>query len=140
MLEWHDSELVAIDAASVREGAILLDAYVYRKVEKAGDTAVEGGNQRVKISVPSMRFQDLLPEMPTHIYRGVLLLGGVAHNDLVRLPMRFDGEFKLILTVLDEGRELLFSGTGIAIEADGEFQFVETVPFDPFHLESVREE
>jgi hypothetical protein len=132
MLEWHDSELVAIDAASGSEGAILLDAYVHRKVEEAGDTAVEGGNQRVKISVPSMRFQDFVPEMPTDIYGGVLVLGGMEHHDLVRLPMRFEGEVRLILTMLDDGRELLFTGTGIAIEADGEFRFVEMVPFDPF--------
>jgi hypothetical protein len=50
-MERHDSELVAIDAASASEGAVLLDAYVHRKVEEAGDTAVDGGNQRVKISV-----------------------------------------------------------------------------------------
>lgn len=55
-MEWHDSELVAIDAASTTEGEILLDAYVHRKVEEAGDTAVEGGN-----SESSMRFEDLVP-------------------------------------------------------------------------------
>jgi hypothetical protein len=115
-MEWHDSELFAIDAASASEGAILLDAYVHWKVEEAGDTAVEGGNQRVKISVRSMRFQDFVPEMPTDIYRGVLVLGGMEHNDLVRLPMRFEGEVRLILTMLDDGRELPVSGTGTAIE------------------------
>jgi hypothetical protein len=74
-MELHDSELVAIDAALASEGEILLDAYVHRKLEEAGGTAVEGGNQRVRISVPSMRFQDLVPEMPTDIYDGVLVLG-----------------------------------------------------------------
>jgi len=129
---WHDSELVAIDAASATEGEILLDAYVHRKVEKAGDTAVEGGNQRVRISVPSMRFEDLVPEMPTDIYGGALVLGGTEHNGLVPLPMRFEGEVRLTLTMRDHGRDLLFSGTGMTIEADGDFRFVEMVPFDPF--------
>jgi hypothetical protein len=50
-----------------------------------------------------MRFQDFVPEMPTDIYRGVLVLGGMEHNDLVRLPTRFEGEVRLILTMLDDG-------------------------------------
>lgn len=131
-MEWHDSELIAIHAASATAGEILLDAYVHRKMEEAGDTAVKGGNQRVRISVPSMRFEDLVPEMPTDIYDGVLVLGGAAHNGLVSLPMRFEGEVRLTLRMRDDGRELLFSGAGMAIEADGEFRFVEVVPFDPF--------
>ena len=42
--------------------------------------------------------------------------------------MRFEGG----AGSLDDGRKLLFSGTGITIEADGEFRFVEMAPFDPF--------
>ena len=129
LIEWHDSELVAIDVASATEGEILLDAYVHRK---AGATTVEGGNQRVRISVPSMRFEDLVPEMPTDIYGGVLVLGGTERNGLVPLPMSFEGDVRLTLTMRDHGRDLLFSGTGMTIEADGEFRFVEMVPFDPF--------
>jgi hypothetical protein len=32
----------------------------------------------------------------------------------------------------DDIPALLFSGTGMTIEADGEFRFVEMIPFDPF--------
>ena len=130
-MEWHDSELVAVSATTAPEGEILLDAYVHRKVE-AGDTAFEGGTQRVRIGLPSMRFEDLAPEMPTLIDHGVLVLGGVEHNGLVPLPMRFEGEVKLTLTMRDVGPELLFSATGMTIEADDEFHFVEMVPFNPF--------
>ena len=132
LMEWHDSELVAIDAVSATQGDILLDAYVYRKVEEAGDTAVEGGIQRVRINVASMRFEHPVPEMPSLIDNGILVLGGVEHNDLVPLPMRFEGETKLTLAMRDHIPELLFSGTGMTVKADGEFRFVEMVPFDPF--------
>jgi hypothetical protein len=132
LMEWHDSELVAIDAALATEGEILLDAYVYRKVEEAGDTTVEGGNQRVRINVSSLRFEHPVPEMPSLIDDGVLVLGGAEHNGLVPLPMRFEGEVRLTLTMRDDIPELLFSGTGMTIEADGDFRFVEMVPFDPF--------
>ena len=131
-MEWHDSELVAIDAALTTEGGILLDAYVYRKAEEAGDTAVEGGIQRVRINVPSMRFEHPVPEMPSLIGDGVLVLGGNEHKGLVPLPMCFEGEIRLTLTMRDHIPELLFSGSGMTIEADGEFRFVEMVPFDPF--------
>ena len=93
---------------------------------------VEGGNQRVRISVPSMRFEGDIPEMPTDIYYGLLVLGGAEHNGLVPLPMHFEGEVRLTLTMRDDGRELLLSGAGMTIEADGEFRFLEMVPFDPF--------
>ena len=77
-----------------------------------------------------MCFEDLVPEMPTDIYGVTLVLGGTEHNGLVPLPMRFEGEVRLTLTMRDHGRDLLFSG--MTIEADGEFRFVEMVPFDPF--------
>jgi hypothetical protein len=132
LMEWHDSELVAIDAASATEGEILLDAYVYRKLEEAVNTAVEGGKRRVRINVPSMRSEHPVPEMPSLNYDGVLVLGGVGHNGLVPLPMRFEGEVRLTLTMRGGIPELRFSGTGMTIEVDGEFRFVEMVPFDPF--------
>jgi hypothetical protein len=132
LMEWHDSELVAIDAAFATEGEIFLDAYVYRKVEEAGDIAVEGGNQRVRINVPSMRFEFPVPEMPSEIDDGVLVLAGAEHSGLVPLPMRFEGEVRLTLAMRDDIPALLFSGTGMTIEADGEFRFVEMIPFDPF--------
>ena len=132
-MEWHDSDLIAIDAALATQGEILLDAYVYRKVEEAGDTAVEGGIQRVRINVPFMRFEHPVPEVPSLIGHGVLVLGGVEHNHLVQLPMRFEGKVRLTLTMRDHIPELLFSGTGMTVEADGEFRFVEMVSFDPFN-------
>jgi hypothetical protein len=132
LMEWHDSELVAIDAALGTDVEILLDAYVYRKLEKAGDAAVEGGNQRVRINMPSMHSEHPVPEMPSLINDGLLVLGGVEQNGLIPLPMRFEGKIRLTLRMRDNIPELLFSGTGMTIEADGEFRFVEMVPFDPF--------
>ena len=131
-MEWHDSELIAINAVSPTEGEVLLDAYVYRKVEDADHTSVEGGYQRVRIRVPSMRFGDLAPEMPADIYWGCLVLGGTEHNSPVPLPTRFEGTVGLTLTFRDHSQQLQISGTGVNIVADGEFRFVEIVPFDPF--------
>jgi hypothetical protein len=128
-MEWHDSELVAIDAALATQSEIFLDAYVYRKV----DTAVEGGNQRVRIEVSSMRFEPPVPEFPSLIDDGVLVFGGVEHNHLVPLPIRFEGEVRLTLKMRDQIPELLFSGSGMTVESDGDFRFVEIVPFDPFN-------
>lgn len=132
LMEWHDSELVAIDAALATGGEILLDAYVYRRGEEDGETAIEGGNQRVRINVPSMRYEHPVPKMPSSIDDAVLVLGGAEHNGLVPLPIRFEGEVRLTLKMRDHIQELLFSGSGMTIEADGEFRFVEMVPFDPF--------
>jgi hypothetical protein len=126
LMEWHDSELLAIDAAPATQGEILLDAYV-------DDTRVEGGNQRVRINVQAMRFEHPVPELPSLIDDGVLVLRGVEHNHLVLLPMRFEGEVRLTLTMRELIPELLFSGTGMTVESDGEFRFVEMVPFDPFN-------
>lgn len=134
VLEWHDSELLAISTESATETVILLDAYVHRKAKQA-DATVEGGNQRVRINLPNMRCENLVPEMPADIYGGLLVLGGVEHNSgLVPLPMHFEGEVTLSLTMRETGQELLFFGTGMTIEPDGEFRFVEVVPFDPFSV------
>jgi hypothetical protein len=131
-MEWHDSELVSVNMSSPAESTIWLDGYVHRETKAASAARFEGGNQRVRISFRSMRFEGQIPEMPTDIYDGVLVLGGAEHNGLVPLPMRFEGEVKLTLTMRDDGRELLFSGAGITLEAEGEFRFVEKVPFNPF--------
>ncbi len=131
-MEWHDSEIISIDAHSGAESAILLDAYVYRRVETAGATQVEGGNQRVRIGILSMLFVEQLPDLPIEIYAGALVLGGIPCNNLVPLPLRFNGEVTLTIDRRDDGQQLLFSGTAMSIETDGEFRFVEVVPFNPF--------
>jgi hypothetical protein len=130
LMEWHDSELVAVSVDSALGGVISLDAYVYRKGVQVLE-AVEGGTQRVRISMPSTHCEDASPAMPAYIYGGKLVLEGVEHNDLVPLPMSFNGEVKLRLTMRD-GQELLFTGNGMNILADGKFRFVEMVPFNPF--------
>jgi hypothetical protein len=72
------------------------------------------------------------PEMPADIWDGVLVLGETKHNELVTLPMHFDGEVRLNLTMREDGGELLISGTGMTVEVVGEFRFLERVPFNPF--------
>ncbi len=79
-----------------------------------------------------MLFEDQLPELPMDIYDGELTLGRTKYDGLIPVPLRFEGEVRLTLTMRDDGRQLLFSGAEITIETSGEFRFVETAPFDPF--------
>ncbi len=89
----------------------------------------EGGYQRVRIKMRGMRFEGHAPEVPEDIYRGALVLEGAEHNGLAPLPMQFEGDVRFALTMRDYARTLLLYGTGITIEADGEFRFVEKVDF-----------
>jgi len=89
-IEWHDSELIEINAISAREGEIVLDAYVHRRAEKSSEAAGEGGCQSVKIRLSSMHSAIPHPELPLLINDGVLVLGGGEHHGLVPLPMRFE--------------------------------------------------
>jgi hypothetical protein len=128
-IEWHDSCLIEVAQIPARDGEIVMDAYVHRSDGKPGETPGEGGYQRIRIALSSMQFEDVVPELPADIYEGVLLLGGAVYNDLVPLPMRFEGDASLALTLRSDAQSLTFSGTGIRIEPVGDFRFVEKVDF-----------
>ena len=75
-IEWHDSELIAINTVSAHDSVIVVDAYVHRSVETPGVSRGEGGIQRVRINMRSVRIEGDAGELPATIYDGTLGLGG----------------------------------------------------------------
>lgn len=126
-IEWHDSELIAINTVSAHDSVIVVDAYVHRSVETPGVSRGEGGIQRVRINMRSVRIEGDAGELPATIYDGTLGLGGEEHRNLIAFPLLFTGSASLALTFLD--RVLLVSGEHISIEADGDFRFIEIFDF-----------
>jgi hypothetical protein len=128
-IEWHDSELLEINVPSTREGELILDAYVHRRAQESSEAAGEGGYQQIKITLSSMQSVHPAPELPLLIQDGVIVLGGEEHRGLLPLPMSFDGTVTLNLLPRDDAAVLLFTGTGIKVEAKGDFRFVERLDF-----------
>lgn len=126
-VELHDSECLAVEMDLTGNGAIILDAYVHRSDGEPCKAPGEGGMQRVRFHVESMKVVGEVSALPATIYDGLLNVGGSSLN-LIPLPFESVGTCDLRLSLLDGG-DFHITGKAMRITPEGDFRFVEQTNF-----------
>jgi len=67
--------------------------------------------------------------LPASIYEGSLAIGTSVQNNMLLFPAAYSDNVRLRLMLSEDARVIVVSGTGVSIEPEGEFRFVETVDF-----------
>jgi hypothetical protein len=128
-IEMHDSVCLAVELDGCGRGSVLLDAYVHRTEGKTGRAAGEGGVQRIRVSVEGMTVDGEVRDLPANIYQGSFTIGESTQDNIVPFPATYSESISLSMILSDDARVVTVSGTRAALEAEGEFRFVELVDF-----------
>jgi hypothetical protein len=128
-IEMHDSECLAVETDETGQGFVLLDAYVHRTEGEPGVFSGEGGVQRIRIKVNAMTVDGEIGNLPAYIYEGSLTIGTSIQDNMVPFPASYSEAIRLRLMLSEDARVVIISGTGISIEPEGAFRFVESVDF-----------
>jgi len=85
--------------------------------------------QAVRIVVTNAVVSSAVPPLPVEISEGRLLLGAVAHNDVVRLPLEASGAISIWLQ-LNTADIVEVTGSEMRIETTADARYVEELPAD----------
>ena len=127
-LEFHDSILTGFDAKETRV-ELLLDASIHRWERHDTRWAGTGWVQAMRIVVSNADGPSAVPALPVEISEGRLLLGAVAHNDLVRLPLQASGAIGVWLQLITADI-VEVTGSEVRIETTADARYVEELPGD----------
>jgi hypothetical protein len=128
-IEMHDSVCLSIEADDSGRGSVLLDAYVHRTEGDPGRSDGEGGTQRIRMRLGSLMVRGVVGELPADIYHGSLTVGELTLNNMIPFPATHVGPILLHMMLSDDARIVEVLGRNVSIEAEDEFQFVETCNF-----------
>ena len=126
-IEMHDSKCLAVEVEATGQGSVVLDAYVHRTDGEPGVAPGEGGVQRIRISVARMVVEGEVGDLPADIFEGSLNLEETIQDNMVPFPATYSEPARLSMMLSPDARVVVVAGSGISIEAEGEFRFVETV-------------
>ena len=127
-IEMHDSECLAVEQNASGQGFVLLEAYVHRSEGEPGWSAGEGGTQRIRVLIEDMVVEGELGELPAYIYEGSLTVGGSTQDNMVPFPSAYTDIVRLSMMLSENARVVIVSGSGVSIQPEGEFTFVEHFP------------
>jgi hypothetical protein len=102
-IEIHDSKLQSI---TITAGDVVLDfssAYIHQSDGRPGIDAGTGWTQHVVIRVRGDGVSDSLKELPCDLWSGYLILNGRHSDNLIPVPLGFDGDVGLHLYVWIRG-------------------------------------
>lgn len=128
-IELHDSEVLAVDVDGEGRGSVLLDAYVHRTESEPGVAPGEGGVQRVRINLETMKIDGEVGDLPAYIYEGSITIGSSIQDNLIPFPASYSESARLSMMLSEDARVVVVSGSQLSIEPEGEFRFVERVDF-----------
>jgi hypothetical protein len=128
VVELHDSECLAIESSENGFGLVVLNAYVHRGEGDPLASPHEGGYQRIQMKIGGMMTHGLVGDLPADIYQGSVVIGREAQG-VIPLPVEYAAAVRLSMTLSPDGRVTVISGTGLAVEPCGEFQFTENRRF-----------
>lgn len=128
IIEMHDSECIAVEVDENGDGFVLLDAYVHRSEGEPLMSPHEGGVQRIRLKFEGMTTEGEVGKLPADIYDGSLMVGADI-RDTFRFPAVVTEPVRLSMTFRYDARVIVVFGSGLSIESEGEFRFVETVDF-----------
>ena len=128
-IEMHDSECLAVEVNESGHGFVLFDAYVHRTEGEPGVAAGEGGVQRIRMKVEQMTIEGVVGKLPAYVYHGSLTIGSSVQDNMVPFPAASSGPVRLRMMLSGDARIVTILGTGISVEPEGEFEYVEQ--FEP---------
>jgi hypothetical protein len=128
-IEMHDSECLEVEIDEQGNGFVLLDAYVHRTDGNPGISSGQGGIQRIRIKVAHITIEGNVGALPATVYEGSVALKESVQRNIIPLPASSAEKFELEMMLAEDARIIVVAGTGVSIEAEGDFRFVE--PFDP---------
>ena len=126
-IELHDSECLAVEIAELNRGFVLLRAYVHRTIGIPGESPGDGGYQLVRIKIDAMTIDGEIGNLPAYIYEGSLVVGTSIQDNLVPFPAKYSEVVCLKLMFSGDAQVISVSGTGMSIEPEGVFQYVESI-------------
>jgi len=124
-IEMHDSQILAIERAGTGLGSVFLKAYVHQTEGQPGVSPGEGGVQRVRIRVKEMTVEGEVGNLPADIYEGSIKFEQTVQDNIVPFPAAYSGPLQMTMMLSPDARVVVVGGSGISIEAEGEFRFVE---------------
>ena len=122
-IELHDSDLSTIRLDGTSLVLSFAPAYLHRSGGRPGCDAGSGWTQAATLTF-SEASVSFLPDLPSTVYDGWLLVGGVRHDNLVPVGAPFEAPCELGLVVTDS-EPMLVRGSGLTVRLEGEPTYVE---------------
>jgi hypothetical protein len=126
-IEIYDSTLVSVADDGGRVVIDFKPAYIHRSTGTPGVDPGGGWAQDVILRVENGTIDGSLPEMPCDLWEGSLQVGNQKIENIVPLPLDYQGAVTLILVAQDESR-VVIRGSAISAVLVGEPKFIEEFP------------
>src|SRR5580658_9221269 len=126
-MEIYDSTLVSV---ADEGGHVVIDfkpAYIHRSTGTPGVDPGGGWAQDVVLRVENGTIDGGVPEMPCDLWEGSLQVGNQKIENIIPLPLDYEGAVTLILVAQDENR-VVIRGSAISAILVGEPKFIEEFP------------
>ena len=126
-IEIYDSTLTSVTDEG---GHVLVDltpAYLHRSTGTPGVDPGGGWAQDVILRIENGAIDGGLPEMPCDLWEGSLQVGDQKIENIIPLPLDYQGEVTLVLVAQDESR-VVIRGSAISAILFGEPKFIEEFP------------
>jgi hypothetical protein len=126
-IEIYDSTLASVADDGGHAIVDLKPAYIHRSTGTPGVDPGGGWAQDVILRVENGTIEGGVPEMPCDLWEGSLQVGNQTIENIIPLPLDYQGAVTLILVAQDESR-VVVRGSAISATLIGEPKFIEEFP------------
>ena len=126
-IEIYDSTLASVADDGGHAIVDLKPAYIHRSTGTPGVDPGGGWAQDVILRVENGTIDGGVPEMPCDLWEGSLQVGNQTIENIIPLPLDYQGAVTLILVAQDESR-VVVRGSAISATLIGEPKFIEEFP------------
>lgn len=126
-IEIYDSTLVSVADDGGHVVIDLKPAYIHRSTGTPGVDPGGGWVQDVILRVENGAIEGGVPEMPCDLWEGSLQVGNQKIENVIPLPLYYQGVVTLVLVAQDESR-VVIRGSAISAILIGEPKFIEEFP------------
>jgi hypothetical protein len=126
-IEIYDSTLASVADNGGRVVIELKPAYIHRSTGTPGVDPGGGWAQDVLLRVENGTIDGSVPQTPCDLWEGSLQVGDQTIENIIPLPLDYQGAVKLTLVAQDESR-VVVRGSAISATPDGEPKFIEEFP------------
>jgi hypothetical protein len=126
-IEIYDSTLVSLADNSGHVVIELKPAYIHRSTGTPGVDPGGGWAQDAILRVENGTIDGSVPEMPGDLWEGSLQVGNQRIENIIPLPLDYQGAVTLVLVAQDESR-VVIRGSAISAILVGEPKFIEEFP------------
>ena len=126
-IELHDSTTERLLHESGKVTILLSPAYIHQSAGQPGIEPGSGWLQKAALIVQAGEITGALPEFPTDISHGHMILDGVKSENIIPIPFSFSGDFRLHLTFVS-GDKVVVNGSSATLVLHGEPKYLEEFP------------